>query len=81
MAVVQQPPNQPRVEFGSGFECRRAAAEEPFFSTLLVPGLAHTVVAPKQSVPERVRVEGKPSIEVRHPDGHIIHGVERHGTH
>jgi hypothetical protein len=47
----------------------------------LVPGLAHIVVALEQSVAERVPVEGKPSIEVRHPDGHIIHGVERRGAH
>ncbi len=46
-----------------------------------MPGLAHIVVALEQSVAERVPVEGKPSIEVRHPDGHIIHGVERRGAH
>ena len=47
----------------------------------LVPGLAHIVVAPKQSVTERVPVEGKPSIEVRHRHRRIFPGVERRGAH
>lgn len=44
------------------------------------PGLADVVISPKQTVSERISVEGKPSVRVGDRAARGIHGVEQGGT-